>query len=355
MANAKHQDFIDLMKVLGMLLIVAGHIIGDPQNAYNLIAQPAFTKQIGVAFFVFITGWGLANNQRPAVRAVFNRIFPFYFWGIFFALLLSLINLYIKGDANLSNYIPFFFGANVFLNYFPANPTTWYIGAYLHILLFWFLFLKGRRVGLSLILAAFIVESCVRSLLIYLDQNFVAYMILPNWITVFMLGMYLHNKQQSRSLPIAFGLLFLWAVFLGTWAALSNLIPMGGSFPFQTIKIDSPLAVPIESVMISIIYIVNTYFFFEIARRLRGHRIISYFARATLIMVIVHMPIIYSIHDRFYTYFDNRQIAQIILIGLVYVASAVIANVLQKFIDITALRELSWKYLSSLYAHTFKK
>ena len=48
----------------GKLLIVFGHVIGDPQNPYNLVTQPAYTKQVGVALFVFITGWGLANNKQ---------------------------------------------------------------------------------------------------------------------------------------------------------------------------------------------------------------------------------------------------------------------------------------------------
>ena len=76
-SNLKHQNFIDLMKAVGMFLIIYGHIVGDPANLYNQLTQPIHTKQIGVAFFVFITGWGLANNVRPPLRAVFNRIFPF--------------------------------------------------------------------------------------------------------------------------------------------------------------------------------------------------------------------------------------------------------------------------------------
>ena len=80
-SNAKHQDFIDLMKAVGMFLIIYGHIVGDPFNLYNLLAQPVHTKQLGVAFFVFLTGWGLANNTKQPLRTIFNRIFPFYFYG----------------------------------------------------------------------------------------------------------------------------------------------------------------------------------------------------------------------------------------------------------------------------------
>ena len=70
-----------------MFLIVYGHVVGDPFNPFNQITQPAYTKQLGVAFFVFITGWSLANDNRNGLRVVFNRLFAIYFYGILFALL----------------------------------------------------------------------------------------------------------------------------------------------------------------------------------------------------------------------------------------------------------------------------
>ena len=107
-ANIKHQNFIDLMKAVGMLLIIFGHIIGDPSNLYNQLTLPVHTKQIGVAFFVFITGWGLANNTKPPLRTIYNRVFPFYFYGILFAVFLSILFTFTKGDTNPSNYLPSF-------------------------------------------------------------------------------------------------------------------------------------------------------------------------------------------------------------------------------------------------------
>ncbi|WP_343074996.1 acyltransferase family protein [sulfur-oxidizing endosymbiont of Gigantopelta aegis] len=64
----KHQHFVDWMKALGMFLIVYGHVVGNPLNIFNLISQPVYTKQIGVAFFVFITGWSLANESKKGLR-----------------------------------------------------------------------------------------------------------------------------------------------------------------------------------------------------------------------------------------------------------------------------------------------
>jgi len=334
------------MKAFGMFLIVFGHVIGDPQNIYNLVSQPAFTKQIGVAFFVFITGWGLANNRREPLRAVYNRIFPFYFWGILFAAFLSVLFLIIKGDTNPSNYLPFFFGVNVFLDYFPANPTTWYIGTYLHLLLFWYIFLQGKKISASHIAAAFIVENFVRCFLLYINQDFVAYMLLPNWLTIFLLGMYSHEKRQQTSARTAGALLIVLAIFQLAWYQLTSLIGFGGAFPFRNMGSDSLIAIPIESILISVVYLVNTYLFFEIARRLPGHRYITYLASATLITVIIHMPIVFNTHKYFYSFFEDKFSAKLIFIFIIYFGTAIIANLIQKHANITPAREKAWSLLS---------
>ena len=238
MSNMKHQDFIDIMKAAGMLFILFGHIIGDPENIYNQITQPVHTKQIGVAFFVFITGWSLANNTKPALRAIFNRIFPFYFYGIICAILLSIMLYITKGNAVESNYLPFFFGINVFFNYFPANPTTWYIGTYLHILLFWYFFMQGKQVTPKHLVIAFIAENAVRCLLMMWEQNFIAYMLLPNWLTVFLLGMHLHDKRQLTTTPFVLVLIVAWVLVYAFQTYAANLIGFDHTFPFRNMLID---------------------------------------------------------------------------------------------------------------------
>jgi len=156
-----HQSFVDWMKAVGMLLIVTGHIIGSPYHIFNEISQPIYTKQLGVVFFVFVMGWGLANETRTGLRVVYNRIFPMYFYGGACALLVSCIFYYARGDIDASNYLPFFLGANVLLNYFPANPTTWYIGTYIHIVLFWYFFVQGKEITKRHLLYAFICENVI--------------------------------------------------------------------------------------------------------------------------------------------------------------------------------------------------
>ena len=330
------------MKATGMFLILIGHIIGDPQNIYNLLALPTFTKQIGVAFFVFITGWGLANESRDSLRVVFNRLFPFYFYGVVFAVIVSLIFLVTKNDTNPTNYLPFILGANVLLNYFPANPTTWYIGTYIHMLLFWYFFFAGKRVTLRHIAIAFILENIIRSIFLYWGRDFTAYMILPNWLSVFLLGMYLHDRKQTDTSIAGVTYILILGVVITTWTLIAKNMGFDGSFPFRHLPYDQSWLLPIESLLVSATYIIYTLLFFEASRRLPGNRVIVFFAQATLITVIVHMPIIYETHKLFYSFFDDKMTARIIYIVVIYVGLAFFSWVLHRMINLQVLRERFW-------------
>ena len=346
--DIKHYNFIDWMKALGMFLIVIGHVVGDPFNLYNQISQPVYTKQLGVAFFVFITGWSLANDSRPRLRVVFNRIFPIYFYGFVFALLISLIFIFTKNDTNPSNYLPFFLGVNVLFNNFPANPTTWYIGTYFHLLVFWYFFMQGRTVTIKHLLLAFLVENIVRSLLITTGNNFIAYMTLPNWLTIFLFGMYFRNRadQKSSSL-VLFMLIAGWVLALISWSFIADAISFDQSFPFRKAEgfaMASPLAL---SLLVSGIYILNTWIFFEIARRLPFQKIISFLSRNTLIIFIAHMPVIYELSPYLYRLIDTVMIKQALLIFLLYFGLAVISEMIQRRVPIKSLRDLSWQFIES--------
>lgn len=195
MATSQRHAFIDWMKAIGMFLIVFGHVIGSPQHIFNEFTQPIYTKQLGVAFFIFIMGWSLANETSGNwLRILYKRLFPVYFYGIGIALVVSAINWFVVGDLNESNYRPFIFGINVFLNYFPANPSTWYIGTYIHVLFFWALVLRNIQINKWWLIAAMLCEIIVRASLITVDKDFIAYMLLPNWLGVFLLGYCFANK-----------------------------------------------------------------------------------------------------------------------------------------------------------------
>ena len=88
----KRCDFVDWMKAVGMFLIVFGHFFGDP---FDQFTQPVYPKQLGVAMFVFIMGWGLGKVTGPRYQVSYNRLFPMFFWGIVIALFISVISYFV--------------------------------------------------------------------------------------------------------------------------------------------------------------------------------------------------------------------------------------------------------------------
>src|SRR5262245_9230597 len=98
-----HIDFIDWMKALGMLLIVYGHIAGD---SIVHLTPPIYPKQLGVAFFIFIIGWGLARESRHRLQVVYNRLFPVFVLGLSFAVVVSAVAFTMERGLNKSNYLP---------------------------------------------------------------------------------------------------------------------------------------------------------------------------------------------------------------------------------------------------------
>ena len=349
------QSFIDWLKAVGMLAIVIGHIVGGPYDLFNLVRQPVYTKQLGVCFFIFIMGWSLANEQRTSFKIVFNRVFPVYFYGISFALILSCIYFFTIDDINESNYMPFFLGINVFFNNFPANPTTWYIGTYLHVLLFWFVFIRGRQITKAHLLGAVIVEISIRAFLMYLDKNFIAYMTLPNWLTVFLLGGYLFQRKDTSWQPKTVMLVFVWAIIIIFWASPLNTLISPKSFPFRALMINDAWAPILRSCLVTIIYVVNTYVFFEIFRRLPKLAIIEFFARNSLITFIIHMPLIYAFNTTVYAYFDAVWSQRLTFIIIIFVGTAIISEIIQKFVNLGYFQSKAWDISSKLMAMVTNK
>ena len=341
-----HQNFINWMKAFGMFLIVIGHIFGGSQQIFNLVSQPIYTKQLGVCFFIFIMGWSLANEHRPGTAVVFKRLFPVYFYGLLFTLLLSAFFFLIGHDINESNYLPFFLGVNVFFNNFPANPTTWYIGTYFHLLLFWLFFLQGKEIKGTHLLLAFVSEIVIRSFLIWSGKDFIAYMLLPNWLSVFLLGAYLHNKKDCQWRVKNVAIVMIWLVIVFWWVSSSNIITFGKGFPFRSLVFNEFWELPIRSFLVSMLYIISTVVAFSLFRMLRHSKIINFFARNSLLTFIAHMPIIFGIHADFYRLFNSDFHGRLALIIMIYVGLAVISEYIQKKIPLANLSNRSWRKIT---------
>lgn len=335
-------DFIDWLKAIGMLLIVVGHFFGEP---FDQFTQPVYPKQLGVAFFVFVMGWGLASETRPHWQVVYNRLFPMYFWGIAITLLISFLSLSIIGSLKLTNFLPFLGGINVLANNFPSNPTTWFIGTYLHILLLWALLLRRLTMSVQLLIVVFLVEWVVRGLLIEGGYLYNAYMLTTNWLSILALGMFL--SQQTDNPPHRLTVIIiasLWLLFLACWAgAMNSYFNFEHSFPIKTLSQPYGLISSLGlSFGVSLVYIINTLFAVVLFQHLRASALVRFFARNTIIVFIAHMPL-YDVAEPIARLFvESGWGKRAIIVFIMFVGLSALSELLHRLIDTNKLKKSIW-------------
>ena len=165
---------------------------------------------------------------------------------------MSVVGLLAWADVSESNYLPFLVGANVLLNDFPANPTTWYIGTYLHLLILWAVVLRGLPVTGRMLLLAAIGEILVRAILIGFAGLFPAYMLFSNWLTVLLLGLW---AGQHRGRPAGRRALFSAVLFLLVYPILANTFSWRRTFPLMTLSGTSPLDQLTTALFVTTVYV----------------------------------------------------------------------------------------------------
>lgn len=330
--------FVDWLKAVGIALIVFGHV------DHGLIAAttpPFYPKQLGVTMFLFATGYTLANERRGRRHVIVSRWFDVWAYGLLLALLVSAYQMVRIGDANPSNYLPLAGGFNVLVNDFPANPTTWYIGTYLHVLILWALVFRGRSVGVPAVLAALAVEIVMRAFLLEHAGQFVAYQSLFNWLSVFAIGL-VAGRVELRfgawSVPAA--VLFIAGWPMAIWS--TGWLP---SFPFR-IPADVPAGTEwwVLSLAVSTGYLGYTLSAFAIFSRLQAPAVVRFFARNTLIVFVAHMPVYRGLEELLTGRMERVPLAltefAICFVGLALV-SEVIRPRLQPAIDAARRRVLT--------------
>jgi peptidoglycan/LPS O-acetylase OafA/YrhL len=294
--------FIDWMKTVGLALIVFGHVA---HRAYVWWTPPFYAKQLGVAFFVFVTGYTLASERRPGLQVVINRWFEVFVYGLGFAVLMNVIGVAVFNDASPSDFLPLFGGLNIFFNNFPTNPTTWYIGTYLHLLLLWAVIVRRLRVGAAVIVVGLVLEIGVRALLVPSFGPFIGYQFLLNWLTPLLLGVWFGRVEHvgaavmrpssigpDKAGPHVAALAAL--VFIAVWPFAVGAIGWRPTFPFMTAtSLTMPAASLVLSACVSAGYAGFTLSAFALLRLLPDNAINRFFARNTLLVFIAHMPVFY--------------------------------------------------------------
>jgi fucose 4-O-acetylase-like acetyltransferase len=291
--RAGYVPSIDWLKAIGITLIVFGHLA---HGALAGLVPPIYPKQFGVAMFIYATAYGLARERRASWRAVANRLFEMFLFGLAIAALLSGIGYALDGDIRESNYLPFAAGVNVALDYFPANPTTWFIGMYLQMLMLWAVVLRRVRAGVALVGVVAVVEIVLRAVLMERAGSFVAYMNVSNWLTVFMLGSW-HGARgvtagrEGRWWRPAFAL----AALVIAWSAVAGRFVAVDSFPLMRIGGSGVLAALATSMAVTFLYAAVTLLAVAIVSTAPALDSVRYVARNTVIVFIGHMPIYFAL------------------------------------------------------------
>jgi len=274
-----------------MTVIVYGHVT----RAVPL-TPPIYPKQLGVAFFLFASGFTLARDRRPVVQAVFKRLFQTWLFAFVLAAALAAGGAMSGSGLALSNFLPLV-GANLLFDNFPANPTTWYLGTYLHLLVLWAIWLRRIRVRRWMVVAAFAIEIPLRALLIATTGRFIAYMLLTNWMAVFLFGLAQGAEPDEEiprsSLPYAVG--GIAAIVM--WGVATRALPLELTVPFMTLH-GWPAATGLLAVSaaVSALYLCATAVAFEATRRVAVPAAVRFIARNTPIIFLAHMPLFHALH-----------------------------------------------------------
>ena len=283
-----YEPWIDWLKTVGLTLIVVGHVA---DTAVAGLLPPIYPKQLGVALFLYAAGYGLARETRPAGQVIARRLFDIYLFGIAIAAIMSVLGYVEDGNLRESNYLPFLAGVNVALDAFPANPTTWFIGTYLHLLVAWAVVLRRIDVNGRVLILLLAIEVAIRGLLLETGAVFTAYMNLFNWVTVFTMGT-LHGRRVGRPWP-AIPSLVLLVGFFALWGVFVVPTPRAAGFPFMALTI--PFASIVTSAAVSALYVFVTFAAAGIARGLPAARPVRFVARHTVIVFIGHMPVYFAL------------------------------------------------------------
>jgi peptidoglycan/LPS O-acetylase OafA/YrhL len=282
------------MKAIGIALIVYGHVA----HATTVpLTPPVYLKQFGVTLFVFVTGFTLARERRAPLAVLFARLFPVYFYGCLFAVLFAIAGSATGDGLALSNMLPFLGGVNVLLDHFPANPSTWYVGTYLHLLLLWAVLFRRLPITRWTIAAVMVLEISARAMLVAYAGFYVGYMAVTSWLAVFLLGLWQGARGEAtrQSSPLPFAAMLVAGVLLWAKAAWSlGIVP---TFPFMTVAdVDDLTGAFAVSIGASTLYFFVTLLVFEVTRRLPAFAAIRFTARTSLIVFLAHMPVFFALN-----------------------------------------------------------
>ncbi|MEZ6138605.1 MAG: acyltransferase family protein, partial [Pirellulaceae bacterium] len=272
--------------------------------------------------------------------------------GLTVAMFLSVVKLITVGDPNESNYLPFFFGLNVLANDFPANPTTWYVGCYIHLLVAWAVIFRRMRPNFSTFIAIIAVEVLTRTVLLVAGRDYTAYMLITNWLLVFFLGKsvcrhHLERRQQKPATPgpsyskakiaslSTLGLVcvaFLWTYIVWHFGITTHN-------PFGRIPASSDFLTAFATACsVTALYGIYTLGVYGVTQALPRLPAIHFLAQHTLFVFLAHMPLIYWLSPWLYQYVLQGWGRVLCTQLLYFVVLAILSSILLRLIKLQPIK-----------------
>ena len=93
------------------------------------------------------------------------------------------------------------------------------------------------------------------------------------------------------------------------------------------------------SACISVLYFAHTWLVFEVTRRLPSARSVRFFARNTLIVFILHMPLYYALYPVVHNMVPAGAPRVFVNVAIYFVALAIVSELINKLVQPKLLRE----------------
>ena len=174
-------------------------------------------------------------------------------------------------------------------------------------------------------------------LLVHAGLLFVPYMLLPNWLTVYMLGRYFGARPDSAMgpAPLAGGIAMLIGALL-----YSAATTFAATFPFRVPVPTTPAAILLMSAAISAFYSGTAVVLFGLFT-LRTWRIpapLLFVSRHTLLIFLAHMPLYFAVAPAVLRSLGDSFVARTLLFSICLLAPAFLSVILYRVADLASLR-----------------
>jgi fucose 4-O-acetylase-like acetyltransferase len=181
--------------------------------------------------------------------------------------------------------------------------------------------------------------------------RYVAYMAVPNWATVLMLGWWFGQRERRgersyrryRKWPFIVGAAAALALAATGWLWVSSQVPIERTFPFMRVAAVTPgTGALFVSSTVTVLYAAATLLVFQTFHRVHAPALVTFVSRNTLLIFLLHMPLFYVMEPVVAGWTSNRALRSTIYLTLCLPGLAIVSEVVRGVVRPRELR--AWVY-----------